>query len=131
MKQIEGICHCSGVRWCFTGELTQATVCNCTICRRYGAIWGYGLERVNITVTGETRTYRRGTDLAFHFCGRCGCVTHWRAESVMAGGTRRIGVNLRLAEPRDVAGLQVERLDGLETMLALSDESHCVGDYVS
>lgn len=86
---------------------------------------------MNITFTGETRTYRRGTDLAFHFCGRCGCVTHWRAESVMAGGTRRVGVNLRLAEPRDVASLRVERFDGLEAMVALPRGSRCVGGYVS
>jgi hypothetical protein len=44
--------------------------CNCSICRRHGALWAYGFEGEAFTVSGETSTYvwnRRS--LAFHFCG--------------------------------------------------------------
>jgi hypothetical protein len=57
---IEGSCHCGNVRWRLDGTPESATSCNCTVCRRYGALWAYGHEDVDIRVFGPTQTYVRG-----------------------------------------------------------------------
>lgn len=51
MLKLKGTCHCGAVRWTFEAPLESITACNCTTCRRYGALWAYGCE---IHVTGTT-----------------------------------------------------------------------------
>ena len=126
---IEGACHCGAVRWRFDGMPDSATACNCTICRRYGALWIYDDEGERIHVTGTTRAYIRGDALEFHFCPTCGCVACWRLQRADAEGRRRIAVNLRLAEPGVVAHLPIARFDGLGTFDDLPRDGRCVGDY--
>jgi len=48
---IEGCCRYGAVRWGHDEPLESATVCNCTACRRSGAIWGYGYEGQDIALT--------------------------------------------------------------------------------
>ena len=99
---MEGSCHCGATRWRFEGVPASATSCNCSICRRHGALWAYGVEGEGFTVSGETRTYawnRRW--LEFHFCGTCACVVAWLATSRGADGRHRGAVNLRLATEPD------------------------------
>ena len=55
---IEGSCHCGAVHWRFEGIPKSATTCNCSICRRYGALWAYDYEG------GRLRSLRRNTDLS-------------------------------------------------------------------
>jgi hypothetical protein len=125
---IEGACHCGAVRWSFEGVPDSATACNCTVCRRYGALWGYEFENEGIRVAGPTQVYVRGTEIGFHFCPTCGCVAYWRALKARDDGRRRMGVNLRLAEPEAVASIQVEHFDGLNWR-DLPRDGRCVADY--
>lgn len=129
MKTIEGSCHCGNVRWRFAGEPEGATACNCTVCRRYGALWAYGHEGEGITVTGPTQKYLRGKWVEFHFCPACGCVAFWRGQHEDEQGRRRIAVNLRLAEPDAVARIPIDRFDGLDTFSDLPRDGRCVADY--
>src|ERR1700760_3181289 len=99
---IEGSCVCGSVHWTFDGVPDGATACNCTACRRYGALWAYDYADAGIHVSGETRAYARGTALEFHFCPTCGNIAFWRGLRVDEAGRRRIAVNLRLAEPAAV-----------------------------
>jgi hypothetical protein len=69
-----------------------------------------------------------GKDIGFHFCPDCGCVTYWRALNPGEDGRRRIAVNLRLAEPKDVAGIVVDHFDGLDSFKDLPRDGRCVGD---
>jgi hypothetical protein len=126
---IEGSCHCGAVRWRFEGEPEGATACNCTVCRRYGVLWGYDYEGEWIRVSGPTQAYARGTEVGFHFCPTCGCVAYWRALQPGEGGRRRIAVNLRLAEPEAVAAIAIDHFDGLETFEDLPRDGRCVADY--
>ncbi len=127
---IEGSCHCGGVHWRFDGTPGGATACNCTVCRRYGALWIYGHEGEDISVSGETRAYARGeAHLSFHFCPECGCVAFWRSNHCDTEGRRRIAVNVRLAEPEAVAGLPIDHFDGLLTFADLPRDGRCVADY--
>jgi hypothetical protein len=115
MRMIEGKCHCGAVHWTFAGVPEFANSCNCTVCRRYAVLWAYGRQDRNITVTGPTKAYVWGKrSIAFHFCGTCGCVAYWRALELECDGTREIAVNLRLAEPETVAGIPLNRFDGLK-----------------
>lgn len=126
---IEGSCHCGTVRWRFDGTPDGATACNCTACRRYGALWAYDYDGVRIHTSGPTRSYVQGErTLGFHFCTDCGCMAYWRAVQPGADGRLRIAVNLRLAEPDAVAAVPVKHFDGLESWRSVARASGCVAD---
>ena len=126
---IRGCCHCGTVRWTLESEPDGATICNCTVCRRYGALWAYDYEGEGIKVSGKTQPYVRGEAIEFHFCPVCGCVTFWRAQQKNQEGRRRIAVNLRLAEPEAVAKIPIDHFDGLNTFEDLPRSGRCVADY--
>ena len=126
---IEGSCHCGAVRWQIDAMPEGATACNCTVCRRYGALWAYDWDGEGIRVSGPTGAYLRGErEIEFHFCPTCGCVAYWRASRADDGGRKRIAVNLRLAEPDAVATIPIDRFDGLGTFSDLPHDGRCVGD---
>lgn len=127
---MRGSCHCGAVEWRFTGLPESATVCNCTVCRRYGTLWAYGFEGEGIDVSGRTAEYVRGDSLGFHFCPACGCVAFWRSLKRDDAGRRRIGVNLRMAEPDAVAKVPIDRFDGLDGCRDLPRDGRCVRDYL-
>lgn len=127
---LEGSCHCGAVHWTWTHPVLPegATACNCTVCRRYGALWIYDHEGVGIEVAGPTRAYVRGKAVAFHFCPACGCVAFWRGQQLDEAGRRRIAVNLRLTEPGPVAAIPIDHFDGLHTFDDLPRDGKCVAD---
>jgi hypothetical protein len=128
---IEGSCHCGAVRWRFEATPQGATACNCTVCRRYGALWIYGHEGEDVFVTGPTKAYARGEKhLNFNFCPECGCIVSWRANSVgKKSGRRRMAVNVRLAEPDAVADLPIDHFEGFNTFEDLPRDGKRVADY--
>jgi hypothetical protein len=126
---ITGSCHCGAVNWTFDGTPTSATACNCTLCRRYGALWAYDYEGETISVTGPTKLYIWGSrTIGFHFCADCGCVAYWRSLTAGNDGRRRIAVNLRLTEPETVGAIVMDRFDGLKTFNDLPRDGRCVVD---
>lgn len=128
---LEGSCLCGRVRWRFDAEPDGATACNCTACRRYGALWIYGHEGVDVSVSGDAAAYmrREGSVLAFHFCPDCGCVTHWRGQRLEADGRRRLAVNLRLvSEPERAAAIPIDHFDGFDSFDDLPRDGRCVRD---
>ncbi len=125
---VEGSCHCGAARWRFDGVPESATACNCTVCRRYGVLWAYGHEGDDIHVTGQSTAYARGAAIDFCFCPTCGCVLFWRGRQPEADGRTRIAVNLRLAEPDEVAAIPLEHFDGLVTFEDLGRDGRCVRD---
>jgi hypothetical protein len=126
---IEGACHCGRVRWRFEDQPQSATACSCTVCRRYGALWAYGYEAEGITLTGATSVYAWASQwLRFHFCTQCACVAYWRQSEAGQDGRRRVGVNLRLAEPDTVAALPIRHHDGLRDHDDLGSDGRCVAD---
>jgi len=38
---IEASCHCGAVRFAVEAAPDDVNDCNCSICRRYGTLWGY------------------------------------------------------------------------------------------
>jgi len=126
---LEGSCLCGAVRWRYDATPDGATACNCTACRRYGTLWAYGHEGVDVHVSGPATAYARGKALTFNFCPTCGCIAYWRGQQVDAEGRRRLAVNLRLSEPAAVAAIPIDHFDGLDTFDDLPRDGRCVADY--
>ena len=130
---VRGRCLCGAVGWTFAGEIPDATICNCTACRRYGVLWAYDYDGHGITIDdpeGKLTAYTRGpgSPLSFNFCRTCGNVVSWRGLKPNADGRTRIAVNLRLAEPEDVAGVPLQRFEGLLSFDDLPRDGRCVRD---
>ena len=114
---LELSCHCGLVRLTVEQRPDYINACNCTLCCKTGARWGYFPPSL-VAVHGPTATYRR-TDKAdpvaqIHFCGACGTTTHFTltAEAVARFGQDLTGVNMRLADERDLAGIELRYPDG-------------------
>ena len=83
---IRAACHCGAVRITVEPDPTWVGDCNCSICRRYGALWAYARDFKDpgrpITMTlvqglDDLEAYLwAGKELAFWRCRHCGCVTH-------------------------------------------------------
>lgn len=127
---MQGTCHCNSVAWVLETPPESVTACNCTICRRYGVLWAYGYIGYDIRISGNTTSYRRrdsGT-IDFHFCARCGCVTHYISTTPGENRKHWTAVNLRLTEPGPIANLPVDHFDGLGTFEDLPRDGRCVSD---
>lgn len=110
-------CHCGDVMLEISRRPRSLTECNCSICRRYGALWAYYSRRSVRTGAGSKapKIYGWGNrTLEYGFCGRCGCVM-FHERSRKKGDDTRIAVNARMMDPGDVAGLKVRLLDGAKT----------------
>ena len=97
-----GSCHCGAVRVEVpfppgeNPERPWLASCNCSICRRSGALMAYHPDDGSVEVTGETRAYIHGDRMiAFFHCPVCACHTHWESTGESYG---RIGVNARLLD---------------------------------
>ncbi len=128
---ITGSCHCGAVTWAYDATPSQATACNCSVCRRYGVLWIYGWLGEDVTLTGDTTPYIREDqgDLEFRFCPACGAMAAWVQKAPDTDGRKRIAVNLRLADdPASVQGFPIRHFDGADTFKPRPDDGRTVGD---
>lgn len=114
---IESTCHCGAVRLAIPRAPEAVTNCNCSVCRRYGTLWAYfDAPEVRIeAAAGALQSYTTGAaTLSFVRCAGCGCVTHW---SPIPGRRRnqRMGVNVRMFDPRQLGPFRIRFLDGADT----------------
>ena len=110
-------CHCGRVTISIPRQPETLTNCNCSICRRYGALWAYYREsEVKISYApGATRTYSRAPKtLRFVRCATCGCVSHWERIADQ-GRDDRIGINARNFDPEQIGPAKIRLLDGAKT----------------
>ncbi|KAH8899944.1 hypothetical protein GQ53DRAFT_740942 [Thozetella sp. PMI_491] len=104
-------CHCGRVQIEMPSKPPKINECHCTVCYKYGALWGY-FQRPTVTVTtsdGATVVpYIRADKDAccsFNRCSHCGCMTHWWGVGKYTGPEHHMGVNCRL--------LPIEALEGI------------------
>jgi len=113
---IEGHCHCGNIKLEIP-ELTESgTSCNCSICSRYGSVWGYFTEaEVKVTaVEPGIHPYSHGDkQLVFNSCEVCGCTTHY--TMVEAGPQTRLAVNYRMFGEDVLKKLKIRIFDGAAT----------------
>jgi hypothetical protein len=118
----EASCHCGAVRFEVEDSPSEVTSCNCSICRRTGALWAYYSPRQVRFATSEdaTESYVWGDRmLELHRCRICGCITHWAPIDKTSD---RMGVNVRLMDPAILANARVRRIDGADTWKLLDEE---------
>ncbi|MGF1626825.1 MAG: GFA family protein [Alphaproteobacteria bacterium] len=132
-RVMRGRCLCGSVGWSFAGEIADATICNCTACRRSGALWAYDYDGYGIRIDdpqGKLTPFTRGpgSSLSFNFCRTCGNLVSWRGLKPGDDGRTRIAVNLRLAEPEAVAEIPLQRFDGLHSFDDLPRDGRCIAD---
>lgn len=127
---MKGQCHCGQAEWSLHARPESITACNCTICRRYGALWAYGHIGHTIHTSGKTAAYHRkdGGSISYHFCATCGCLTHYIATKPDAEGKHWTAVNVRMTEPENVFGLPIDHFDGLVGFKDLPQDGRKVSD---
>ena len=116
-------CHCGAVTVEMERKLRKMTQCNCTICRRYGALWAY-FQRKSIHVHARAnglKAYSWGDRrLEFFHCSECGCVTHYERTDKREDGSDMAAVNIRnIDDPASVANVPIRLLDGALTWRVL------------
>ena len=113
---VRAACHCTAVRFEIAEIPDWVLDCNCTICRRYGAIWTYP-DAANVKLVrgaDSTDTYIWGDrELAFHRCRECGCVTHMTA--LETDPPTIYGINARLIPTLDPASVRLRQKDNGHT----------------
>lgn len=113
---ITASCHCGAVHIELVEPPLRVTDCNCSICRRLGALWAYYTrDQATIIATPDaTIGYAQGEKtLEIHHCRICGCTTHW--TSIDPTNPDRIAINARLLAPADLTGISIRKFDGAET----------------
>lgn len=78
MRTYRGSCHCEAVKFTIKTDLEYSVRCDCSICRRRGAIMVRCDQNDLEIQTGQEQLteYRFNTNVAIHcFCGRCGVYT--------------------------------------------------------
>lgn len=103
-------CHCGALKLEVDAPLEGLLQCNCSTCRRFGAIHWY-VDASKVQLREERRglsTYVwRAVHEGHHFCGTCG-------TSIMRSGYPDgiVALNACCIEEIDVFSLEVERYDG-------------------
>ena len=110
-------CLCGDVRIELQRRPDFVNECNCALCSKTGARWGY-FHPSDVSVAGDAKGYRRADkddpSAQVQFCPTCGSTTHFvLTESAVAKfGNSLMGVNMWLADPQDLAGLELRYPDG-------------------
>ena len=110
-------CHCGMVRVELGKRPDFVHECNCSLCGKLGARWVY-LHPSEVSVEGTTKGYCRGDkddpSAEIRFCPACGSATHFilTESAVSRFGNSLMGVNVRLADEKDLAGLELRYPDG-------------------
>ena len=111
-SSLEAACHCGAIRLALPRRPRSVVDCNCSICRRYGALWAY--YRVgDVTIKGRASlsSYIWGDRSIRHFrCRHCGCITHWTPTK--SSKSTRMGVNARNLDPKFLKNVRTRHFDG-------------------
>ena len=116
MTTLTGTCHCGDVRVTLPRAPETLTECNCSICRRTGAVLAYyPVDEVQVEAAGDaTHEYVWGDRcIRFVRCARCGVFTHWLPTD--PAQRERMGVNTRLFEPGTLGSPRLRHFDGAVT----------------
>lgn len=111
-KTWTGSCHCGAVRYTATFALEGAMACNCSICRRIGALRTFIPASAFTLEAGEhaQTVYQFGAKHIEHrFCRTCGVHAYGQGEGP-AGPM--VAVNVRCLDGVDLEALPVQHYDG-------------------
>ncbi|MDX2168456.1 MAG: GFA family protein [Deltaproteobacteria bacterium] len=107
----QGSCHCGRVRFEVRGAIEQVIDCNCSACRRKGALWHRASDETFRILAGEADLvlYQFNTMTAKHyFCRHCGIHPFIRPRLA----PQLWAFNVRCIDGVDLDRLTVQRFDG-------------------
>jgi hypothetical protein len=121
-NQLVGHCHCGRITITLPSKPESCKVCNCTLCRRVGAVWAY--YKVGIVhIDGHpehTEGYVQGDkSLTTVRCKHCGIVIHWEP----IGEYESMGVNLRNFSTELTQSIEKKRFDGAESWEGVDEDA--------
>ena len=109
----QGRCHCGKLRYTVDEEPpTKAMECNCSICRRQGALHHFTTpDKFRREASDEDiQVYMFNKHIIRHsFCKTCGCAPF--AEGQGPKGPM-VEINLRCADGIDLDALEITKFDG-------------------
>lgn len=112
MNVYQGSCHCGRVRFEVSVMLDHVRVCDCSICKRRGAL----IHRVEeqhfrmLTPIEDLTVYTFNTRTARdYFCPTCGILPFRRPRTAAPGVW---GVNVRCLEGVDIDAIPIKRVFG-------------------
>ncbi len=114
---IELTCLCGQIRIDLVKRPDFINECNCTLCSKSGARWGY-FHPSEARIEGDTKGYCRDDkedpSAEIRFCETCGSTTHFilTPGAVSKFGNTMMGVNMLLADEGDLAGVELRFPDG-------------------
>lgn len=122
---IRAACHCTNVRFEIESAPVWVLDCNCTLCRRYGALWAYyepGQVRM-VQGAGEIDHYSwQEHDLGFHWCKKCGCLTH---HTILKDDPPTIrGINARMIPTLDPSQVEILHIDNSHSGFFWTRDAH-------
>lgn len=109
-------CHCGAVRLHVPRAPRTVTRCNCSICRRYGALWAYFSPksvRIEAPASAFAKYAWNRKVRTYYRCKRCGCVTHYKYRKT--GPAYPLAVNAVNFEPGALKGARIRELDGAKS----------------
>ncbi len=115
MLKLSCLCGQAGIE--ISRQPEYINECNCTLCSKSGARWAY-FHPSEVGIIGTTRGYSREDKpdpaAEIHFCANCGATTHFvlTPSAVAKFGNIQLGVNMRLADEKDLAGIELRYPDG-------------------
>jgi hypothetical protein len=122
MKTYRGSCHCGRVRFEVDADIDHVRVCDCSICRRRGAL-NHRVPKANLrllTPWDDLVLYQWGSRTAKdYFCPTCGILPFRRpsdpTRAELAEGVQPFDgwtINVRCLEEVDLDSLPVRRIFG-------------------
>lgn len=117
MMMLKLSCLCGRIRVETEKQPEYIHECNCRLCSKTGARWSY-FHPSDVSVEGTAKGYCREDKInpaaKIQFCVNCGSTTHFvlTEHAVSKYGNSMVGVNMRLADERDLAGVELRYPDG-------------------
>jgi hypothetical protein len=125
MQHYHGSCHCGAVRFEIDAPIERVVQCNCSICRKKGALH-HAVEPSAFRLTcgaDQLGTYTFGTGEAkHHFCLSCGIHVFARPR----GAPHLYSVNVRTLDdfPTEPGLLSLVQFDGQDWEEAIARPQH-------
>lgn len=117
MTPLAGQCLCGAISVSHSAPEILVR-CNCSACRRYGAVWAHGpLDTIAVTQSGPVIRYVRDDsdgDIAFVSCATCGVTTHWEPADPTTG-PQKMAMNAALCPAKQTSSLRLRHFDGADT----------------
>jgi len=111
MESYQGSCHCGAVTFSIRTDLGYSVRCDCSMCRRHGAIM-VRCDQSDLEIhSGQDRLtqYRFNTRVAEHyFCRDCGIYTFHKMRKL----PDKYGVNAGCLKGVDLSALQPIFIEG-------------------